>query len=233
MGDQNQFELIKKIAAELEGPFLEIGSKDYGSTQDLRSLLNEGQEYVGVDQAEGPGVDVVVDMTADFSEVEAKLGGRRFGCIICLSVLEHCQQPFLMADQITRLLQPNGRVVISVPFAWKFHGFPSDYWRFTHEGVKLLFPAIEFDEEHCVAVSSRNGSEAPLDNNIGRAMLSGKTHRQEGRIMRGLAAKFLRLLGRTPLFSWATGYRYILVPTMLFMTGRRQLDVGATPPKDR
>ncbi len=219
VGDQNQFELIRGMVSEMEGPFLEIGSKDYGSTQNLRSRVGSGAEDVGIDQAEGPGVDAVIDMTAGFDEVDRALGGKRFGCIICLSVLEHCRQPFLMAEQMARLLKPGGRVIISVPFAWKFHGFPSDYWRFTHEGVKLLFPTIKFDEERCVAVSSRPGSAAPLNNEIGRAMLSGKSHRNEGRILRALAAKFLRLLGRTPVFSWATGYRYILVPTMLFMTG--------------
>ena len=59
-------------------------------------------------------------------------------------------------------------------------------------------------------------------------MLSGKIHRSEGRVLRALAAKFLRLIGRTPVFSWATGYRYILVPTMLFMTGIQGNQDGST-----
>ena len=32
----------------------------------------------------------------------------------------------------------------SVPFVWRIHAYPSDYWRFTKEGVKLLFPRIRF-----------------------------------------------------------------------------------------
>ena len=56
-----------------------------------------------------------------------------------------------MAANITRLLGANGCLYVSVPHAWKFHGYPSDYWRFTPEGVKKLFPDLSFDES--VAVS--------------------------------------------------------------------------------
>ena len=94
----------------------------------------QGEDYLGVDMLEGRRVDKVVDFTHPFEEVDAAVEGRRFGTIICMSVLEHCDQPFLMAENITRLLVPGGSLVVSVPFVFKFHGFPSDYWRFTPEG---------------------------------------------------------------------------------------------------
>ena len=55
MGDVNQYQFVLKHRAKLSGPFLEVGSRDYGSTQDLRSLF-PGKSYVGVDLSAGQSV---------------------------------------------------------------------------------------------------------------------------------------------------------------------------------
>jgi hypothetical protein len=142
MGDINQLRFIERHADPLHGPYLEVGAKDYGTSQDLKSVLRSPEEYLRVDLEAGKNVDLVLDLTRRMEEIDSALEHRRFRTVFCLSVLEHCRDPFLMADHITRLLAPGGRVCVSVPFAWKFHAYPSDYWRFTHEGVKLLFPKL-------------------------------------------------------------------------------------------
>jgi hypothetical protein len=221
MGDPNQLAFISRFAATLEGPILEVGSRDYGSTQNLRPLFSGKGDYVGVDLFEGPGVDCVLDLTGDFAGVEAALDGRRFRSIICLSVLEHCAQPFRMAENLTRLLEPGGRLCISAPFAWKFHGYPSDYWRFTHEGIKVLFPEIQFDTEDCCSSTPYAGEYQPLDPNLGKVTLSGKAHRNAGHPVRGLTASVLRILGKLGPLTWITRYRYLMAPTNVLMVGRR------------
>lgn len=219
MGDVNQLRFIADAAENLNGPFLEIGSKDYGNTQDLRPMFVERGEYVGADMATGDGVDCVVDLTQPFANVDAAMGSRRFGTIFCLSVLEHCAQPFAMADNMTRLLAPRGRVVISAPFAWKFHGYPSDYWRFTHEGIKQLFPSIAFDDEFCFAVTSRDGEFRPVDEDLARIPLSSGYYRKRGRALQSLGARILTGLARLGLFRWIAGYRYVMPPTNVMMVG--------------
>jgi SAM-dependent methyltransferase len=222
MGDVNQALFIEKHARDLHGPYLEVGSKDYGSTQDLTSVLAHEGEYLRVDMSPGPRVDLVVDLTAPFAEVDAALGARRFGTIFCLSVLEHCEQPFAMAESLTRLLAPGGKVVVSVPFAWRFHGYPSDYWRFTHEGVKRLFPRLAFDPGDCVAATSRQNDFRPIDHEIGKIPFSSKAHWRQGHPLRGIAAKSLRLLAGVGPLRWLAGYRYVLAPTNLLMIGTLQ-----------
>ena len=213
MGDANQLLFIEQHAARFRGPFLEVGSKDYGTTQDIRSVLAEAGRYVGVDLEEGPGVDVVLDLTGPFEQVDAALGGERFGTIFCLSVLEHCRQPFAMAENLARLLARGGKVCLSVPLAWKFHGFPSDYWRFTHEGVKLLFADLSFDPHDCAAATARRGEFFPVDRQAGRVNLATKSHWKKGRFLRGFVAGVLK---------WLTGYPYVLAPTNLLMIGTRE-----------
>ncbi|MEX1095186.1 MAG: class I SAM-dependent methyltransferase [Planctomycetales bacterium] len=227
MGDLNQYLYVRQLAAKLEGPFLEVGSRDYGTTQDLRSLLSQRGRYVGVDMSAGSGVDVVLDLTADFAEVDAALAGERFGTIVCLSVLEHCGQPFRMAENLTKLLKPGGRACISAPFAWKFHGYPSDYWRFTHEGIKKLFPELVFDAADCTASTSRVGGFGPLDEGIGKIPLAPKAHRTAGRPLRALSAQLLKLATKAGALKWLAGYRYVMAPTNVFMTGTRAREADA------
>ena len=233
MGDVNQRIFVEKFAARLAGPFLEVGSKNYGNTQDLRSLFAPDQDYVGVDMEEGPGVDVVIDLTEDFEAIDATLRGRRFGTIFCLSVLEHCDRPFRMAENLTRLLQPAGSLCISVPFAWRIHAYPNDYWRFTPAGVRKLFPRIEFDAAQCAAATSKPGEFAPVDDDLGKIFFSFSRHRRKGHILRGVSAELLRLLSRIGLFGWVAGYRHVFAPTTVLMIGRRPEGGEAESEPDR
>ncbi len=205
VGDQNQLDYIRHHLGEFQGPYLEVGSRDYGSTADLRSLVPAGSPYVGVDMSAGDGVDLVLDLTVGFEAIDEALGGERFGTIFCLSVMEHSARPFRMADNMTRLLAEGGKLCISVPFAWKFHGYPSDYWRFTHAGVMQLFPDLQFDLDKAALSTGRGGDLRPLDEGLGRVTFGG------GRRLRPLLRLCRRILG----------YRYVMPPTLINMIGRR------------
>jgi hypothetical protein len=47
MGDVNQYHWFTNQQNNFNGPFLEVGSRDYGSKQDLRSLF-PNETYIGV-----------------------------------------------------------------------------------------------------------------------------------------------------------------------------------------
>ena len=221
MGDINQLNFISAHKSEFSGPFLEVGSRDYGSTQDLGRLFPD-QTYVRADLSAGKSVDRVIDLTLPFEQVDVAFDGLRFGTIFCLSVMEHCAEPFRMAENLTRLLVPDGKMAISVPFAWKFHGYPSDYWRFTHEGVKRLFPDLDFDSGFNNATISGSSETSPLDKEVGLIYLSGRRHRKNRRFLRGLSADLLKFVARLGILRWLLRYRYVLAPTMINMIGTRK-----------
>lgn len=231
MGDFNQLAFVERHVGQFEGPFLEVGSKDYGSTQDLRSLFAGRGKYVGVDVDAGPGVDTVLDLTAPAEQIDRQLGGMRFGAIFCLSVLEHCRQPFLMAQNLARLLRPGGKLCVSVPFAWEFHGYPSDYWRFTSEGIRVLFDGLVFDPDRCAAATSRDREFLPLDRDIARIPFSTKFHWRRGRYIRGVVAKGLRWIGRCGGLGWLVDYPYVLAPTNVLMIGTRPTSENDADPR--
>ncbi len=219
MGDINQYEFVLQHKDELSGPFLEIGSRNYGNTQNLRSFF-PGELYTGVDLSEGNSVDKVLDLTIPFEELDKALDNQRFGTIFSISVMEHCENPFLMAENMTRLLKPGGKIVLSVPFAYKFHGYPSDYWRFTEAGVKKLFPQIEWQGgDNAVWHSPQKGDFRKIDEDLGKLSLSGKHYRKNGHLLRGIAADLLKLPKTLGLYNWLLGNRHLLLPTMIDMVG--------------
>ena len=219
MGSVNDLICIQKQVENLEGPFLEVGSKDYGNTQNIRMLFHEKEKYIGIDMEEGLRVDIVLDMTKTRDEIDKKLGGIRFGTIFCLSVLEHCEDPFLVANNLTNLLKPGGKICLSVPFALGFHGYPSDYWRFTHEGIKKLFPKLNFNLEKAVVATTRKNDFKGIDKEIGRIPFSSKYYFRRGHWLQGVSAKFLKILSYIGILRWLVDYKYIMPPTFIYMTG--------------
>ena len=220
MGDTNQLIYVQKCAGQLNAPYLEVGSRDYGNTQALRPLFAGGGQYVGVDMENGPGVDVVLDFTEDFEVIDAKLNGERFATVFCFSVLEHCENPFRMADNITSLLCEGGQLCVGVPFSWKIHAYPNDYWRFTPEGVKRLFPKLEFSPGCSFAATSREGEFQTLSDDLGKISFSFGKYRKQGQIVRGIFAGLLKLFARLRLLGRLGAYRHVFAPTNVLMLGR-------------
>ncbi len=140
MGDINQLIYLRTLVPTSNGPVVEIGSKDYGSTSSFRDTYKD-VEYVGVDLAPGPGVDVVADLTAG----TGTLPRNHFSLGICCSVLEHVHRPWIMAEHITDLIRPGGVLYMSVPWVWRYHAYPDDYFRFSWRGIEELFPAFAWD----------------------------------------------------------------------------------------
>lgn len=130
----NPFEIehVKPLA----GRTLVVGSKLHGPHRDYRKNFPEA---VGIDIEAGEGVDFVHDL-------EQPLNMGRFAHVVCHSVMEHVQRPWLMAENIENLLEDSGTIYLSVPWAWRFHSYPNDYWRISHEGLKVIFPRIEWKQ---------------------------------------------------------------------------------------
>lgn len=69
--------------------------------------------------------------------------GKKYGLGICMDLLEHTSQPFIVAETITNSLKKNALLFVTAPFVWELHNYPKDYWRFTDEGLKALFPKLK------------------------------------------------------------------------------------------
>lgn len=127
--------LVDKGFFELFGtPALVVGSKCYDEKVDRRMLYDSA---LGVDMSPGPGVDLVHDLEQPLPP-EAGM----FRHLDCVSVLEHVRNPFKFCESVVDSLLPGATVLVIVPWHWRIHGYPLDYWRFTPEAIKVLFPDV-------------------------------------------------------------------------------------------
>jgi SAM-dependent methyltransferase len=70
-----------------------------------------------------------------------------FDVVWLCAVLEHIRKPWLLCNQVARVLKPGGKVLVSAPFIQKGHGAPYDFFRYTPEGLRSLFD--DFEEIEC------------------------------------------------------------------------------------
>jgi len=121
-------------AFEPSGPVVEIGSSyqpGYEELCDLRRYF-KGREYIGCDIRRGLGVDRIEDAQA------LRFSDKSVGTVLLLDVLEHLPHPQRAIAEARRVLVDRGLLALSVPFNYRLHGFPSDYWRFTASGIYTL-----------------------------------------------------------------------------------------------
>lgn len=92
-------------------------------------------ELVRVDIHPGKGVDVVADAHCLSKALEpGSLDG-----VVSMATLEHLQAPWLVAAEINRVLKVGGLTLHDAPHSWPLHDQPNDFWRFSHEGLRVLF----------------------------------------------------------------------------------------------
>ncbi len=71
-----------------------------------------------------------------------------FDAVFSYAVLEHVKQPFLAAQELSRVLKPGGVLRVIVPFLQPLHGFPSHYFNMTQYGLATLFEGeIEIEKQ--------------------------------------------------------------------------------------
>lgn len=92
---------------------------------------------VTVDFVAGPDVDIVGDIHA------LPIPDSSYDCVFCTGTLEHVRDPVTAVRELYRILKPGGIVHVDVPFIQGYHADPTDYWRFTLEGLRLLCEPFE------------------------------------------------------------------------------------------
>ena len=108
---------------------LDVGSYDVNGS--LKPIFKEG-EYIGLDQAPGPNVDVVS------SSHKIEMEDNSFDIIVTSSCFEHDPMFWLTFLEMVRLVKPGGYIYNCVPSQGHYHGFPGDCWRFYKDSAKGL-----------------------------------------------------------------------------------------------
>ena len=108
---------------------LDVGSYDVNGTlrTPLADFMKKEQRdfhYTGMDQSEGPNVDVVGNAHA------MPFASEMFDIIISSSCFEHDPQFWVTFKEMVRVAKSGALIYINAPSAGPYHGYPGDCWRF-------------------------------------------------------------------------------------------------------
>jgi SAM-dependent methyltransferase len=102
---------------------LEIGSANFNGG--LRDEKLPNMEWLGVDLEPGPGVDVIVEVGHALP-----FESESFDLLVASSVFEHDIQFWNTFLEMSRVMKPNGLLLLIMPSQGTFHRYPLDAFRF-------------------------------------------------------------------------------------------------------
>ena len=112
---------------------LEIGSRVV-TGENFRSRFNKAN-YVGFDFYNGENVDVV----GDAHKLSKYFPAEEFDLVFSSAVFEHFYAPWLVSEQISKVLKIGGSAFVETHFSFSAHERPWNFFQFSDQGLKVLF----------------------------------------------------------------------------------------------
>jgi SAM-dependent methyltransferase len=129
--------LLNQIGSGGRG--LNVGA---GSSQLHPALIN-------VDIVPGPTVEVCASVEL------LPFPDETFDLVVSQELLEHVRDPFQAMQGMKRVLKKGGVIYCQVPFIIGYHPGPTDFWRFTRQGIREL---VEKSNLECLEVDLAVGA---------------------------------------------------------------------------
>jgi SAM-dependent methyltransferase len=126
---------LREHAAAITGDVISLGSGSDSDKEGLhyRDYFIRSASYTTADLTTARGAQLQVDIRA-----MPQISDAAYDCVLCNSVLEHVDDYPRALAEITRILKPDGFLLLNTPFRQSLHLEPYDFWRFTTHGLRLL-----------------------------------------------------------------------------------------------
>lgn len=139
MSHQNQMQELLKIGNKKGFKILEIGSREVTGPSKARELFSQAT-YIGFDYYPGHNVDVIGDAHKLSSYFDEK-----FDLIYTSACFEHFAMPWIVAEEINKLLKVGGYIFVETHFSFSSHERPWHFFQYSDMGLKVLFsPAMGY-----------------------------------------------------------------------------------------
>ncbi len=114
---------------------------DYGCAERPYEEMFRGKfaRYMGADLPGNPRADLTIG--ADHS---LPLEDGAADCVLSSQVLEHVAHPDAYLAEARRVLRPGGRLILSTHGSWPYHPDPTDFRRWTIDGLRLELATTGF-----------------------------------------------------------------------------------------
>ena len=129
---------VLRAAPVLRGRLLDVGC----GTRPYLPLLDVS-EYVGVDVERSPHhLDKAVVL---YDGLHLPFPDDAFASVLCTEVLEHCGEPDVLLQEISRVLKQGGHCLLTAPMVIEHHEVPHDGFRFTRFALERLAARSRLD----------------------------------------------------------------------------------------
>lgn len=126
---------------EVRGTLVDVGC----GAQPYRRLLPRQATYVGIDFFDAPAkFGYALPDTRYYDGHRWPVDDASADVVLATETLEHVEEPQEFLNEAHRCLAPGGRLILTVPFAARWHFIPADYWRFTPSGLARLLSNAGF-----------------------------------------------------------------------------------------
>jgi SAM-dependent methyltransferase len=133
---------LKVMLPRCQGTVLDVGC----GAQPYRSLLHPSVRYIGIDRSTAADeFGYRVPETRSFEGTRWPIDDASIDTVMATETLEHVSRPEVFLAEAHRVLKPGGWMLLTVPFAARWHYIPHDYWRFTPSGLRSLLNDAGFD----------------------------------------------------------------------------------------
>ena len=132
---------LRTELATVEGTIVDVGC----GAQPFRGLIPERARYIGIDTADAESqFGYRVPDTIYFEGDRWPIDDGAADVVLSTETLEHVFDSRAFLREAKRILRPDGRLIMTVPFAARYHYIPNDYWRFTPASLERLLHETGF-----------------------------------------------------------------------------------------
>lgn len=140
---------LSQLLPTCHGTVLDVGC----GAQPYRPLLPTDATYIGIDTADAlEHFGYEIPDTRYYHGDVWPVDDRSIDFVLCTETLEHVSEPAPFLAQVSRCLKTDGQLLLTVPFAARWHYIPYDYWRYTPSTLSRLLKEAGMRE---VAVYAR------------------------------------------------------------------------------
>lgn len=130
---------LKSVAPRAHGDLLDVGCGEKPYESFFTPYVTS---YVGVEHEatfalthaakRSGGPDVYYDGT------RLPFDDASFDTVLNVQVLEHTPEPQQLVNEMARVLRPGGLLIVNVPFSFRLHEEPHDYFRYSPHGLRHM-----------------------------------------------------------------------------------------------
>lgn len=134
---------LSELLPHTSGQLLDVGC----GAQPYRHILPVDVTYQAIDHISAADqFQYQSEETTYFDGTSWPVSDQSFDFILSTETLEHVLQPEIFLSEAYRSLKPGGQLIMTVPFAARWHYIPHDYWRFTPSALEFLLTRAGFVE---------------------------------------------------------------------------------------